>query len=53
MRVKWDAHRERLLAGGLDQQMKIFSLEADNVLKVAYKIKLPQEISCMDVSSDG
>ena len=32
--------------------MKLFSY-ADNQLKVAYKIKLPQEISCLDVAPDG
>ncbi len=34
--------------------MKIFSYDnAENTLKVAYKIKVPQEISCLDISSDG
>ena len=52
MRVRWDTARERLIAGGQDQQLKLFSYE-EGVLKVAYKIKLPQEVSCMDVSPDG
>ena len=41
-----------MIAGGQDQQLKLFSYE-EGVLKVAYKIKLPQEVSCMDVSPDG
>jgi hypothetical protein len=52
MRVRWDAGRERLMAGGQDQQLKLFSYN-EGQLKVAYKIKLPQELSCMDVSPDG
>jgi WD40 repeat protein len=52
MRVRWDAHRERLMAGGQDAQMKLFAME-EGVLKVAYKIKLPHELSCLDVSPDG
>jgi WD40 repeat protein len=56
MRVRWDPTKERLLASGLDSQMKVFSLENDGatpILKVAYKVKLPEEVSCMDVSLDG
>ncbi|TNV80314.1 hypothetical protein FGO68_gene11371 [Halteria grandinella] len=57
MRVRWDATRERLLAAGLDSQMKVFSLEHTEentpILKVAYKVKLPEEVSCLDISLDG
>ena len=53
MRVRWDPVRERLLAGGQDRQLKMFSVEADSVLKVAYKIRMPEEISCLGVSVDG
>jgi hypothetical protein len=41
MRVRWDSVRERLLAGGLDQQVKIFSVDDQEGLKVSYKIKVP------------
>ena len=53
MRVRWDKTRERLLAAGMDQQLKVFAREEDGTLKVAYKIRLPQEITSMDVSADG
>lgn len=53
MRVRWDPTRERLLAGGMDQQMKIFARDEDGTLKVAYKIRVPQEITSLDISSDG
>jgi hypothetical protein len=53
MRVRWDKTRERLLAAGMDQQLKVFARDEDGSLKVAYKIRLPQEITSMDVSADG
>lgn len=58
MRVRYDSHRKRLLAGGLDGSLKLLSLESEQasgapVLKVAYKIKLPDEVACMDVAPDG
>lgn len=58
MRVRWDAARERVLAGGLDCQLKLFALERDPLtknalLKVAYKVKLPQEVTSLDVAGDG
>jgi hypothetical protein len=52
MRVRWDSTRERLLAAGMDQQLKIFARE-EGALKVAYKIRLPQEITAMDIAKDG
>lgn len=52
MRVRWDSHRERLMAGGQDGQLKLFAMEEDS-LKVAYKIKLPEEVACMDMAIDG
>ena len=40
MKVAYDTVRERIIATGLDQQVKFFELTEDNVLKLAYKIKL-------------
>ena len=37
----------------MDQQLKVFAKDEDGTLKVAYKIRLPQEITSMDVSVDG
>lgn len=42
-----------MIAGGLDNQLKFFSIEENEGLKVAYKIKVPSEIFSMDISSDG
>lgn len=36
----------------MDQQLKIFARE-DGAFKVAYKIRLPQEVTSMDVAKDG
>ena len=52
MSVKYDAHRQRIIVGGLDGQLKFFEV-LDNELRVAYKIKLPSEIFAFDFSSDG
>ena len=54
-RVRYDAHRDRIIAGGLDSQLKFFQASADspNDLQVAYKIKLPSEIFALDFSADG
>jgi hypothetical protein len=53
MRVRWDHTRERLLATGMDQQLTKVSKDDEGALKVAYKIRVPQEITTMDVSADG
>ena len=55
LRVRYDVHRDRIIAGGLDGQLKFFQSESDTPdnLKVAYKIKLPSEIFGLDFSSDG
>eukprot|EP00347_Sterkiella_histriomuscorum_P009274 403341835 len=53
MRVQYDKTRDRLLAGGLDNQLKFFQIDEKNDLKVSYKIKVPSEIFCMDISADG
>ena len=52
MRVRWDPNRERLLAAGMDSQLKFFSYE-EKILKLAYKIRAPQEITSLDISVDG
>lgn len=53
MRVRYDATRDRVVAGGLDCQLKIFSVTDDHEMSVAYKVKVPSEIFAMDFSSDG
>lgn len=37
----------------MDSLLKYFSIEEDNTLKVAYKLKVPSEIFALDISSDG
>jgi len=53
MRVRYDRQRQRLLAGGLDGQLKIFAQDEEGQMRVAYKVKVPEEIACMDVAVDG
>jgi WD40 repeat protein len=55
MRVRYDRVRQRLLAGGLDNMLKFFSVHsnANGDLKVEYKIKVPSEIFAFDFSYDG
>ena len=54
MRVRWDSHRSRLLAGGNDGTLKIFQLDEDNVsLRLSYKLKLPAELTSLDISTCG
>lgn len=54
-KVRYDAHRDRIIAGGLDSQLKFFQAtkDAPNDLQVAYKIKVPSEIFAFDFSADG
>lgn len=55
MRVRYDTHRQRLIAGGMDPHLKFFEFGLNDYkdVKIAYKIKLPCEVGCMDISSDG
>ena len=53
MKVRYDSNRQRVLAGGLDGQLKVFSMAKDSSLGVAYKIKMASELFALDVSSDG
>ena len=53
MKVRYDPNRQRVLAGGLDVQLKVFSMTKDSPLGVAYKIKMASELFALDVSSDG
>ena len=52
-RVRYEASRDRIVAGGLDSQLKFFGINDENELSVAYKIKVPSEIFALDFSSDG
>ena len=45
--------RDRVIAGGLDSQLKFFNVSDDHEVSVAYKIKVPSEIFAFDVSGDG
>lgn len=53
MRIRYDKNRNRLVAGGMDNHLKFLSIEEDNQLKIAYKIKVPSEIFGLDISPDG
>ena len=59
MKVKYDKVKDRILAGGLDSSLKFFQIEENPInkelldLKVAYKIKVPSEVFCLDISQDG
>ena len=53
MRVRYEEKRGRVIAGGLDNQLKFFEVSNLGELKLAYKVKVPSEIFCMDVSPDG
>ena len=52
-RVRYDAGRDRIIAGGLDSQLKFFNIDDEHNMSVAYKIKVPSEIFALDFSSDG
>ena len=52
-RVRYDGARDRVIAGGLDCQLKFFSITDESELSVAYKIKVPSEIFALDISADG
>ncbi len=53
--MRYDKTRERVIAGGLDSQLKFFQITGsdEDQLTVAYKIKVPSEIVAFDVSPDG
>jgi len=57
MKLSYDTQRKRLLAGGLDQQIKFFELFNDDEgamqLRLTYKIKLPQAVFTMAISPCG
>lgn len=54
IQVHYDANRNRVIAGGLDQQLKFFSLSDDlTVMKLEYRLKLPQAIFSFGMSPDG
>lgn len=54
-KVRYDQAKNRIIAGGLDNQLKFFAVSgSDNdQLTVEYKIKVPSEIFAFDVSKDG
>ena len=52
-RVRFDPSRDRVVAGGLDSQLKFFSVTDDHQVSVQYKIKVPSEIFALDFAADG
>ena len=52
-RVRYDKARDRVIAGGLDSQLKFFTVTDEHDISVAYKIKVPREIFALDFSGDG
>lgn len=52
MKLAYDQTRKRLIAGGLDNQLKFFNIDA-NEIKVSYKLKVPSELFSLDFSTDG
>ena len=53
MRIRYDKSRDRVVAGGLDNQLKFFNVTDEHDVSVAYKIKVPSEIFALDFSADG
>ena len=63
MKIVYDNERQRIIAAGLDQQIKFFELfndeteqaldEVNYQLRLQYKIKLPQAVMTFSISSDG
>ena len=63
MKIVYDQERQRVIAAGLDQQIKFFELfndtsdqpldEVNYQLRLQYKIKLPQAVFAFSISSDG
>jgi hypothetical protein len=56
MRIRHDATRDRVIAGGLDSMIKFFQPseeEGKQLLQVVHKIKLPSEVFSLDISRDG
>lgn len=56
LKVCWDSNKERILASGLDQQIKFFELIEENEeiqMRLTYKMKLPNAVFQLSVSSDG
>jgi len=52
-RIRYDKGRDRVVAGGLDSQLKFFNVTDEHQVSVAYKIKVPSEIFAFDFSGDG
>ena len=52
-RVRYDSVRDRVIAGGLDSQLKFFTVTDEHDISVSYKIKVPSEIFAFDFSGDG
>lgn len=54
MNVHYDENRKRVIAGGLDQQLKFFSLSDDcTVMRLEYRLKVPAAIMSFGMSPDG
>lgn len=56
MKISWDSTHQRIIAAGLDQQMKFFEVikESEELqLRLQYKIKLPQAVMEFAISADG
>jgi hypothetical protein len=52
----YDQVRKRIVAGGIDQQVKFFEIfeEAEEMqLRLQYKIKMPQAVFGFGISADG
>lgn len=55
LKVRYDHSKNRVIAGGLDSQLKFFQVsgEEQDQLQVEYKIKVPSEIFAFDIAKDG
>ena len=51
--MRYDKGRDRVIAGGLDSQLKFFTVTDEHDIFVSYKIKVPSEIFALDFSGDG
>ena len=51
--MRYDSSRDRVIAGGLDSQLKFFTVTDEHEISVSYKIKVPSEIFAFDFSGDG
>lgn len=58
MKVVYDQQRQRLIAAGLDQQVKFFEIFEEETpgelqLRLQYKIKLPKAVFQFGIAADG